>query len=59
MALDAADVGASITFATITITRPLPPRETAPDDPWATASPTRPAEPNGTSADAPAAEPPF
>ncbi|MGW2207175.1 single-stranded DNA-binding protein [Streptomyces sp. NPDC001774] len=61
--LDADDVGASMTFATVTITRttrPIPPRETAPDDPWATASPTRPAEPSSAGfADVPAGEPPF
>ncbi|MFE5302271.1 single-stranded DNA-binding protein [Streptomyces sp. NPDC056632] len=59
MVLDAEDVGASMTFATVTITRttrPVPPRETAPDDPWATASPNRPAEP---AQDVPAGEPPF
>jgi single-strand DNA-binding protein len=60
MVLDADDVGASMTFATVKITRtarPVPPRETAPDDPWATASPVRPSEPVG--ADVPAGEPPF
>ncbi|MFJ2478445.1 single-stranded DNA-binding protein [Streptomyces sp. NPDC087659] len=60
MVLDADDVGASMTFATVTITRttrPVPPRETAPDDPWATASPVRPAAPaGGTDADVPARE---
>ena len=48
MVLDVDDVGASMTFATVTITRtarPVPPRETAPDDPWATASSVRPAAP--------------
>ncbi|WP_423247550.1 single-stranded DNA-binding protein [Streptomyces achmelvichensis] len=50
MVLDVDDVGASMTFATVTITRTaraVPPRETAPDDPWATASPVRPAAPVG------------
>lgn len=63
MVLDADDVGASMTFATVTITRtarPVPPRETAPDDPWATASPVRPTAPvGGADADIPAQEPPF
>ncbi|MDQ1005574.1 single-strand DNA-binding protein [Streptomyces sp. V4I23] len=63
MVLDADDVGASMTFATVAITRtarPVPPRETAPDDPWATASPVRPTAPvGGADADIPAEEPPF
>ncbi|WP_331719024.1 single-stranded DNA-binding protein (plasmid) [Streptomyces sp. NBC_00289] len=61
MVLDVDDVGASMTFATVTITRttrPVPSRETAPDDPWATASPVRPAEAVG-GAEALAGEPPF
>ncbi|WP_266655577.1 single-stranded DNA-binding protein [Streptomyces sp. NBC_01549] len=61
MVLDVDDVGASMTFATVTITRttrPAPPRETAPDDPWATASPVRPAAPVDDADDS-AAEPPF
>ena len=61
MVLDVDDVGASMTFATVTITRTaraVPPRETAPDDPWATASPDRPAAPVGGGED-PSAEPPF
>ncbi|MFD5430351.1 hypothetical protein [Streptomyces sp. NPDC127084] len=52
-----------MTFATVTITRttrPVPPRETAPDDPWAMASPVRPATPaDGADTDAPTEEPPF
>ncbi|MDX2565164.1 single-stranded DNA-binding protein [Streptomyces sp. TX20-6-3] len=62
MVLDADDVGASMTFATVTITRTArtaPPRETAPDDPWATATPHRPTEPDSAHADIPAGEPPF
>ncbi|MET9915275.1 single-stranded DNA-binding protein [Streptomyces sp. NPDC006476] len=63
MVLDVDDVGASMTFATVTITRttrPIPPRETAPDDPWATASPVRPAAPvDGGEGEGPSAEPPF
>lgn len=61
MVLDADDVGASMTFATVTITRttrPALPRETAPGDPWATASPVRPAAPVGGT-DTPAVEAPF
>ncbi|MFE0654420.1 single-stranded DNA-binding protein [Streptomyces sp. NPDC059534] len=61
MVLDAEEVGAALTFATVTITRttrPAPTRETAPDDPWATATPTRPATP-APGQDAPAQEPPF
>ena len=61
MVLDVDDVGASMTFATVTITRttrPAPPREIAPDDPWATASPVRLATPVD-GADDSAAEPPF
>lgn len=48
MVLDVDDVGASMTFATATIAhtgRPVPPRETASDDSWASASPVRPAAP--------------
>ncbi|MFB7293594.1 single-stranded DNA-binding protein [Actinacidiphila glaucinigra] len=65
MVLDVDDVGASMTFATVTIartTRPAAPhRETAPDDPWATASPHRPTTPTATAATAngPETEPPF
>ena len=62
MVLDVDDVGASMTFATVTITRtarPLPPRETAPDDPWATASPVRPAVPADATETPDAAEAPF
>ncbi|MET8788365.1 single-stranded DNA-binding protein [Streptomyces sp. NPDC004589] len=62
MVLDVDDVGASMTFATVTITRtarPLPPRETAPDDPWATASPVRPAAPADATETPDAAEAPF
>ncbi|MFF3062712.1 single-stranded DNA-binding protein [Streptomyces sp. NPDC057909] len=63
MVMDADDVGASMTFATVAITRttrPGPPaRETAPDDPWATASPVRPAVPAGSDPSDPAPEPPF
>ncbi|MGW2936646.1 hypothetical protein ACWDA7_33415 [Streptomyces sp. NPDC001156] len=61
MVLDVDDVGASMTFATVTITRttrPVPTREIAPDDPWATASPVRPAAPVDGAGDS-AAEPPF
>ncbi|GGJ67776.1 hypothetical protein GCM10010121_093100 [Streptomyces brasiliensis] len=61
MVLDVDDVGASMTFATVTITRtarPVPPREIAPDDPWGTASPVRPATPVDGAGD-PAAEPRF
>ncbi|MFE5549483.1 hypothetical protein ACFQ71_37515 [Streptomyces sp. NPDC056534] len=54
--LDADDVGASMTFATVMITRPVPPRETAPDGPWAIAGSRRPAEPAGRVA---AGEPRF
>ncbi|MFI9082253.1 single-stranded DNA-binding protein [Streptomyces sioyaensis] len=63
--MDVDDVGASMTFATVTIartTRGIPPRETAPDDPWATASRTRPTTPpptHTTDTDAPSSEPPF
>ncbi|MET7458457.1 single-stranded DNA-binding protein [Streptomyces sp. NPDC005574] len=61
MVMDADEVAASMTFATVAITRTpraAPPPATAPDDPWATASPTRPAPPAGT--DAPhEQEPPF
>ncbi|MFC8015164.1 single-stranded DNA-binding protein [Streptomyces cinereoruber] len=59
--LEADEVGAALTFATVTITRttrPAPSRETAPDDPWATATPTRPTPPAG-GPEAPAQEPPF
>jgi single-strand DNA-binding protein len=45
MVMDVDDVGASMTFATVSITRTTrsaPPRDAAPDDPWATASRTRP-----------------
>lgn len=63
MVLDADDVGASMTFATVTITRttrPVPPRETAPDDPWATARPVRPTTPtSGADAVPASAEAPF
>lgn len=61
MVLDVDDVGASMTFATVTITRTarsVPPRETVPDDPWATASPVRPAAP-ADGGEEPSAEPPF
>ncbi|WP_432021250.1 single-stranded DNA-binding protein [Streptomyces sp. 1222.5] len=61
MVTDADEVAASMTFATVAITRnprTVPPQATAPDDPRATASPTRPAPPPG--ADAPhGQEPPF
>jgi single-strand DNA-binding protein len=61
MVMDADEVAASMTFATVTITRTpraAPSQATAPDDPWATASSTRPAPPAGT--DAPhGQEPPF
>uniref|UniRef100_UPI003F495AED single-stranded DNA-binding protein n=1 Tax=Streptomyces sp. CA-141956 TaxID=3240051 RepID=UPI003F495AED len=46
MVLDVDDAGASLAFATLTVTRTtrtVPPQQTAPDDPWATASPHRPA----------------
>jgi single-strand DNA-binding protein len=45
--MDADEVGASMTFATLAVTRTsrTAPRETGADDPWATASPTRPAQP--------------
>ncbi|MET7458352.1 single-stranded DNA-binding protein [Streptomyces sp. NPDC005574] len=60
MVLDVDDVGASMTFATVTISRTpraAPPRESAPDDPWTTASTVRPDVPAD---DAPAAnEAPF
>ncbi|SED17511.1 single-strand DNA-binding protein [Streptomyces sp. 2231.1] len=63
MVMDVDDVGASMTFATVAITRtvrPAPPaRETAPDDPWATASPVRPPVPAGSDPSDPAPEPPF
>ncbi|MFJ3762781.1 single-stranded DNA-binding protein [Streptomyces sp. NPDC090080] len=62
MVLDVDDVGASMTFATETITRttrPVPPRETAPDDPWASASPIRPAAPAAGPDGTPGEEPPF
>ncbi|MEV6841566.1 single-stranded DNA-binding protein [Streptomyces sp. NPDC051133] len=62
MVLDVDDVGASMTFATVAITRtsrPVPPRETAPDDPWASASPIRPAAPAAGPDDTPGEEPPF
>ncbi|MEV5646383.1 single-stranded DNA-binding protein [Streptomyces flaveolus] len=61
MVLDVDDVGASMTFATVAITRttrPAAPRETAPDDPWASASLVRPAAPVAGS-DTPGEEPPF
>ncbi|MEU9547237.1 single-stranded DNA-binding protein [Streptomyces mirabilis] len=61
MVLEVDDVGASMTFATVTITRTarsVPARETAPDDPWATASPVRPTPP-AADADAPATQAPF
>ncbi|MEU9056433.1 single-stranded DNA-binding protein [Streptomyces sp. NPDC048384] len=60
MVMEADEVAASMTFATVAITRTpraVPPQATAPDDPWATASPTRPAPP---ATDAPhGQEPPF
>ncbi|MEU2835244.1 hypothetical protein ABZ667_42775 [Streptomyces lavendulae] len=65
MVMDVDDVGASMTFATLTIartTRAVPPRETAPDDPWATASPSRPAAAlpaQDTATDIPSGDPPF
>lgn len=46
MVLDVDDIGASMTFATIAITRTsrsVQLRDAAPDDPWASASRTRPA----------------
>jgi len=55
------DLGASMTFATVTLTRTpraVPPRETAPDDPWATAGPVRPAAPVD-GGEGPSAQPPF
>ncbi|MFD6311009.1 single-stranded DNA-binding protein [Streptomyces nigra] len=61
MVLDVDDVGASMTFATVAITRtsrPVPAREIAPDDPWATASPIRPAAPVAGSG-TPGEETPF
>ncbi|MEV6029434.1 hypothetical protein [Streptomyces sp. NPDC052036] len=61
MVLDVDDVGASMMFAAVTIirtVRPIPPWETAPDDPWGTASPVRPAAPVDGGED-PSAEPPF
>ncbi|MGW1802248.1 hypothetical protein ACWCQN_41745 [Streptomyces sp. NPDC001984] len=63
--MDVDDVGASMAFATVTIartTRATPPRETAPDDPWATASCTRPATAppaQDTDAGIPSSDPPF
>ncbi|MFE0654719.1 single-stranded DNA-binding protein [Streptomyces sp. NPDC059534] len=65
MVMDVDDVGASMTFATVTIartTRATPPRETAPDDPWATASRNRPATAlpaQDNAADIPSGDPPF
>ncbi|MET8328658.1 single-stranded DNA-binding protein [Streptomyces sp. NPDC005181] len=65
MVLDVDDVGASMTFATVTITRTgrsVPPRDTAPDDPWATASRARPVPTDSDTVSASAntsAEPPF
>ncbi|MEV6332644.1 hypothetical protein [Streptomyces sp. NPDC051909] len=63
MVLDADEVGASLTFATVTITRTsrvLPPRETAPDDPWASASPVRPTTPESSAGgEVPCQEPPV
>ncbi|MFJ2478353.1 single-stranded DNA-binding protein [Streptomyces sp. NPDC087659] len=61
MALDGDDVGASMTFASVAITRttrPVLPRETAPGDPRATGSGVRPLAP-GDGTDVPAAEAPF
>jgi len=61
---DVDDVGASMTFATVTITRTTrsaPPRDAAPDDVWAAASRTRPPLP-AAGADAEGAspqDPPF
>lgn len=49
--VDADEVAASMTFATLSITRTtstMPPQATAPDDPWTTATPTRPAPPAAT-----------
>jgi single-strand DNA-binding protein len=63
MVMDVDDVGASMTFATVAITRTtrgIPPRETAPDDPWATASRTRPTTPPPAGdTEIPSSEPPF
>ncbi|MGW2583870.1 single-stranded DNA-binding protein [Streptomyces virginiae] len=63
MVMDVDDVGASMAFATVAITRttrPVPPtRETAPDDPWAAASPVRPPVPAGNDPSDPAPETPF
>ncbi|WSU86894.1 single-stranded DNA-binding protein (plasmid) [Streptomyces globisporus] len=61
MVLDVEDVGASMAFATVAITRTaraVPPREMAPDDPWATASPVRPAAP-AVGGERSSTEPPF
>lgn len=59
MVMDADEVGASMTFATVTITRTTRsgdrPKETAPDDPWTTATPTRPTPPTTN----PPQDPPF
>jgi single-strand DNA-binding protein len=63
MVMDADDVGASMTFATLAITRGngAPARDAAPEDPWATATRTRPAATptKGTVPAAPAIDPPF
>ena len=49
MVMDVDDVGASMTFATVVITRSgrvaAPAQQVAPDDPWVSASPVRPASP--------------
>ncbi|MEW1914331.1 single-stranded DNA-binding protein [Kitasatospora sp. NPDC085895] len=65
MVLDVDDAGASMTFATVAITRTTrstPPREAAPDDVWDTATPTRPtapSEPAPGDRPVPGQEPPF
>ncbi|MFE1856261.1 single-stranded DNA-binding protein [Streptomyces sp. NPDC059489] len=62
MVVDVDDVGASMAFATVTIARtarPVPPREIAPDDPWATARPVRPAAPADATETLAAAEAQF
>ncbi|MFJ9752732.1 single-stranded DNA-binding protein [Streptomyces chartreusis] len=61
MVMDADEVAASMTFATLSITRttrPVPPQATAPDDPWATATPTRPT-PAATTETPQGQKPPF
>jgi single-strand DNA-binding protein len=63
LVMEVDDVGASMTFATVSITRTsrgAPPRDAAPDDPWATASRTRPpAVPLAGDVALPSNDPPF